>query len=287
MPDTVYYVRGYAMRDTICYYGENKSFSTKIYYNNDIEITTITPSNITQTSAECGAEVTKWDDVLLQELGVCLSTRENPTVADTHFSTLTWYGTIPFTCVFTNLEPNTVYHVRAYALGEPQDPLSGDLQYYYGEDKCFITQVGDWVDLGLPSGTLWATCNVGAFSPEEYGDYFTWSETTTKNIPTKEQWEELISYTTGTWTILNGVDGRRYTASNGRSLFLPAAGVQDKDGQNILGCNGVYWSSSIYEVFHPNAYAWSPWFAIISDGGLEMYHNVLEEDYGLSVRLVR
>ena len=37
-----------------------------------------------------------------------------------------------------------------------------------------------WVDLGLPSGTLWATCNVGATSPEEYGDYFAWGETAPK-----------------------------------------------------------------------------------------------------------
>lgn len=40
----------------------------------------------------------------------------------------------------------------------------------------------DWVDLGLPSGTLWATCNVGAVNPEGYGDYFAWGETTTKAI---------------------------------------------------------------------------------------------------------
>ena len=39
-----------------------------------------------------------------------------------------------------------------------------------------------YVDLGLPSGTLWATCNVGASSPEEYGDYFAWGETTPKDI---------------------------------------------------------------------------------------------------------
>ena len=38
----------------------------------------------------------------------------------------------------------------------------------------------EWVDLGLPSGTLWATCNVGASSPEEYGDYFAWGETRPK-----------------------------------------------------------------------------------------------------------
>lgn len=35
----------------------------------------------------------------------------------------------------------------------------------------------EYVDLGLPSGTLWATCNIGATSPEDYGDYFAWGET--------------------------------------------------------------------------------------------------------------
>ena len=39
----------------------------------------------------------------------------------------------------------------------------------------------DYVDLGLPSGTLWATCNVGASSPEGYGNYYAWGETSTKN----------------------------------------------------------------------------------------------------------
>jgi len=40
---------------------------------------------------------------------------------------------------------------------------------------------GDWVDLGLPSGTIWATRNVGASSPEDYGDYFAWGETEPKS----------------------------------------------------------------------------------------------------------
>ncbi len=39
----------------------------------------------------------------------------------------------------------------------------------------------DWVDLGLPSGLKWATCNVGATKPEEYGNYYAWGETTTKS----------------------------------------------------------------------------------------------------------
>lgn len=38
----------------------------------------------------------------------------------------------------------------------------------------------EYVDLGLPSGTLWATCNVGASKPEDYGDYFAWGETMPK-----------------------------------------------------------------------------------------------------------
>ena len=40
----------------------------------------------------------------------------------------------------------------------------------------------EYIDLGLPSGTLWATTNVGASVPEEYGDYFAWGETTPKDV---------------------------------------------------------------------------------------------------------
>ena len=40
----------------------------------------------------------------------------------------------------------------------------------------------DYIDLGLPSGTLWATCNLGASKPEDYGSYFAWGETHTKDL---------------------------------------------------------------------------------------------------------
>ena len=39
-----------------------------------------------------------------------------------------------------------------------------------------LKNIPEYVDLGLSSGTLWATCNIGAESPEEYGDYFAWGE---------------------------------------------------------------------------------------------------------------
>ena len=54
----------------------------------------------------------------------------------------------------------------------------------------------EWVDLGLPSGTLWATCNVGANNPEEYGDYFAWGETEPK--------EDYYDWSTYKWC--NGSD---------------------------------------------------------------------------------
>ena len=49
-------------------------------------------------------------------------------------------------------------------------------------DTVYIYSVlaNEWVDLGLPSGLLWATCNVGANAPEDFGDYFAWAETNPK-----------------------------------------------------------------------------------------------------------
>ena len=45
----------------------------------------------------------------------------------------------------------------------------------------YVANGYEFVDLGLPSGTLWATCNVGAYSPEQSGGYYAWGETETKS----------------------------------------------------------------------------------------------------------
>ena len=61
----------------------------------------------------------------------------------------------------------------------------------------------DYVDLGLPSGTMWATCNVGADNPEDYGDYFAWGETQSKTtynwntyVYSKGDYNQLTKYCT-------------------------------------------------------------------------------------------
>lgn len=55
--------------------------------------------------------------------------------------------------------------------------------YFYGEEE------SKWVDLGLPSGILWAKYNVGASSPEEYGGYYAWGETEEKSIYTNDTYK--------------------------------------------------------------------------------------------------
>lgn len=151
------------------------------------------------------------------------------------------------------------------------------------------------VDMG--TGVYWACCNVGASSPEEYGEYYAWGETSTKSnydwstykwcngsgtsiikycndsqygtvdnktqlelsddaarvnwggswrMPTIDELSELNSNCTWTWITINQVSGYKVTASNGNSIFLPAAGY--RNGESLHGAdsnNGFYWSSSL------------------------------------------
>lgn len=171
----------------------------------------------------------------------------------------------------------------------------------------------DYVDMGLPGGTLWATCNIGANTPEGYGNYYAWGETETKDtytwenyiyaegtslkdprwtkycrqsdkgnngftdnlttlqfsddaaranwggdwrMPTEDEWDALLEYTTSTWTTQNGVYGWLFTASNGATLFLPAAGryYEDEDlDKHGVGSDCRYWSSSLERVNYAGA----------------------------------
>ena len=74
-----------------------------------------------------------------------------------------------------------------------------------------------YVDLGLPSGLLWATCNVGASSPEEYGDYFAWGETTTKS-----------NYDWGTYKWYNGAGIETLTKYNIKNSYGSYGTVDNK-----------------------------------------------------------
>ena len=133
----------------------------------------------------------------------------------------------------------------------------------------------EWVDLGL--SVLWATCNVGALSPSDYGNYYAWGETKTKSIytednsrtyevvmgdisgnpnydaatanwgggwrmPTEEEFEELLDKCNWQWTSQGGRNGYKVTGPNGNSIFLPAAGW--RSGTSLHGAGAGYYCSS-------------------------------------------
>ena len=140
-------------------------------------VTTAQITNIQQTTAIGGGNVTNSGGSTVSERGICWSISHNPTTSGNHASSGT--GTGSFTVSMTDLTANTIYYVRAYA--------TNSVGTAYGNEVSFTTQgeepdPDDWVDLGLPSGLLWATRNVGATGPEDYGDYFAWGETSSKSV---------------------------------------------------------------------------------------------------------
>ncbi len=134
----------------------------------------------------------------------------------------------------------------------------------------------EYVDLGLPSGTKWATCNVGAEKAWDYGEYFQFGalkpdaptpfdgQSTVQPItgnakydvasalwgegwqmPTKAQMEELNTKCRWNWVPMGGKKGYLVTGPNGNTIFLPAAGIY-YGGEYLYfaGNNGQYRSST-------------------------------------------
>ena len=103
------------------------------------------------------------------------------------------------------------------------------------------------VDLGL--SVKWASCNVGAYSSESYGSYYTWSETNNIDfsdnwrMPTASEMRELRDNCDWRWTNVNGISGYRVTGKNGNSIFLPASGFKLNNRTFDEGSYGYYWSS--------------------------------------------
>ena len=101
-------------------------------------------------------------------------------------------------------------------------------------------------------------------------------------MPTKADFQELLNNTTNEWTQVNGVNGRKFTASNGNSIFIPAAGYCDSGSVINVGDYGYVWSSSLYASY-PNG-AWCLGF---SSGNYSMRAGGNNRYNGRSVRGVR
>lgn len=179
--------------------------------------------------------------------------------------------------------PDNGYNFLGWYLGNSDVPVSTDAVFTFtaSKDIALIAKfkeiVYEAIDLGL--SVKWASCNVGANAPEEYGDYFAWGEISPKSrysdnnsvtygkamsdisgnaqydaaranwggnwrMPTRAEQDELFNECTWEWTTLNGVNGYRVTGPNGNSIFLPATGYRDGTSLVDEGSYGNYWSST-------------------------------------------
>lgn len=160
--------------------------------------------------------------------------------------------------------------------------ILGLYQPLNAQDAENVVNGHEYVDLALPSGLKWATCNVGASKPEACGSYFAWGETKPKDeytsennltygkeiddisgnvqydvaaanwgegwrMPTKDEMQELIDNCTWEWTKQNNVKGYKVTGENGNSIFIPETGNWDGSTFTSGSCgSSAYWNSSPY-----------------------------------------
>ena len=142
--NTTYYVRAYTVSDYGLAYGSELSFTTIV--SSKPTVTTKVVSDITQTTAACGGNVTSDGGMAVTQRGICWSTSSNPTVNGNHTSD--GAGTGSFTSNITGLTPNTTYYVRAYA--------TNAIGTSYGTQRNFKTLQ----TLSLPSVTTNAVTHI-------------------------------------------------------------------------------------------------------------------------------
>lgn len=164
-PGSTYFVRAYMINQNTFYVGSTVTVATT-----DIQITT---GDIMVDNNTVISNTNAHDEDCIY--GVCYSTHSALTVQNSEIATtgsIDAYGN--YTVTLTGIPYWTIFYYCSFV------GIRGE--YYYGEEKQFVKEVklteGDVVDLGL--SVKWATCNVGAIKPEEYGDYFAWAEISTK-----------------------------------------------------------------------------------------------------------
>ena len=126
-PNTTYYVRAYATNSEGTAYGNQQTFTTNSNNNSTPTITTSSVTNVTETSASSGGNVTNDGNSSVTSRGICWSTNQNPTTNNS--STNNGTGTGTFTSSLANLNPSTTYYVRAYATNSEGTAYGNELNF--------------------------------------------------------------------------------------------------------------------------------------------------------------
>jgi hypothetical protein len=197
---TTYYYCAFATNSAGTAIGEVMSFTLLDIVPPTVQ--TNAASSITATGATLNGNVTSDGDATVTARGFLYGTNSSNLTQTVQSGS----GTGSFTANLTGLTSGTTYYYKAYATNSAGTA--------YGEVRSFTTESSgantgtlnghDYVDLGLPSGTLWATCNVGANTPEGYGNYYAWGETTNKET---YNWDNYRYYDGSNLTKYTGSDG--------------------------------------------------------------------------------
>ena len=177
--NTTYYYRAYAVAAKQYRYGDVRTFTTSL------SIATGDATNVTYSTATLGGTVNSGGHSVT--CGIIYGTSSTLSSSKGTKKPTTSSGS--YSVTISGLKAKTTYYYRAYAIV--------DGEYEYGEVRSFTTEadtsitVGEAVDLGL--SVKWASWNVGATAPEEYGGYYAWGET-----------EEKTEYSWSTYKWCNG-----------------------------------------------------------------------------------
>ncbi len=256
---TYYYATYVTLQDKVTKFGDIKSFVATA-----AKVTTKEAEEITASKATLLADISGTEGLASFDTGVKISLS-----ADDVTSGITReLGEVG------GLLPGTTYYYAAFA-------RIGD-GYLYGETKTVttLTQQMEYVDLGL--SVMWATHNIGADSESEAGTLFGYGDQTAmmtsakledytasdvaggvndliynldldgdspvkSQMPTHAQISELVEKTIQQWTAVDGVEGVRFTANNGNSIFLPVTGYRNGE-TTIADGAGYYWSGNVSSV---------------------------------------
>lgn len=171
----IYHIRAYAINAKGVGYGETRTFSTQTIELSGLS--DIRVSSLGDVMATVAATLTdNGNGTLIVERGFCISsTSEEPTIGDRKVVS-TSEGS-EFSAKIDGVTAGTTYYVRAYVINSKGLAYSDAISFT--TRKSAVVSYDNAVDLGL--SVKWATYNVGASSPEEYGDYFAWGETKPKS----------------------------------------------------------------------------------------------------------
>lgn len=302
--NTTYYVRAYAKNDFGTGYGNEISFVTKTSSVPIVKTTAVTSVGI--TSAQSGGEIVDSGERNISGKGVCWSTMPSPTIQDDH--TQNGNGDDAFIAQITGLNPNTIYHVRAYAVN--------DIGISYGESRTFTTVPLNPVDsiTDTRDGSVYKTINIGGqwwlaenlnfemanswcyensdANCSEYGRLYTFNAATSAcpsgwHLPSDSEWKDLemnlgMSLEEAEAIEQRGTDEGTQLKDKGSSGFdVLFGGFRNEDGTyTFLGTGGAFWTSSSYNLY-------LAWYRGFQNAESRIHRYFYDKDMGFSVRCIR